>query len=227
MSTENMQYNSQMDKLVISEYGRNIQNMIVKIKGEKDYIKRQQYAEAIVDLMHQMHPTDKHNPDSKTKLWHHLFKIADWDIHVTPPDGVTPTPDNTKITPEAVVYPDGIRKNRHYGKNVQILIDKAVKMEDSEKKEEFVMIIAAYMKLAYRTWNKEHFVSDDVIKQDLHKMSEGQISISEDDQINLSVSITNHNRRRKGGSNHKGRRNNNYRSNGRGSNRNNGRNRRR
>ena len=154
-----------MEKLVISEYGRNIQNMILEIKGEKDYIKRQQYAEAIVDLMHQMHPTDKHNPDSKTKLWHHLFKIADWDIHVTPPDGVTPTPDNTTIKPESVVYPEGIRKNRHYGKNVQILIDKAVKMEDSEKKEEFVMIIAAYMKLAYRTWNKEHFVSDDVISK--------------------------------------------------------------
>jgi len=223
-----MQYNSQMDKLVISEYGRNIQNMITKIKGEKDYIKRQQYAEAIVSLMHQMHPTDKHNPDSKSKLWHHLFKIADWDIHVTPPDGITPTPESTEIKPEAVVYPEGIRKNRHYGKNVQMLIDKAVKMEDSEKKDEFVMIIAAYMKLAYRTWNKEHFVSDDVIKQDLNKMSEGQITMSEDDQINLSVSISNHNNRRnKGRSNNKGRRNNNYRSNGRNNNRNNSRNRRR
>jgi len=213
MSTENMQYNSQMDRLVISEYGRNIQNMIVKIKGEKDYIKRQQYAEAIVDLMHQMHPTDKHNPESKAKLWRHLFKIADWDIHVTPPDGITPTPDNTRITPTKIEYPGGIRKNRHYGKNVQILIEKAVQMEDSEKKEEFIMIIAAYMKLAYRTWNREHFVSDDVIKQDLHKMSGGQISISEDDQINLSVKV-NTNRRRKGGHS-KGRRGNNYRSGGR------------
>jgi len=164
--------------------------------------------------------------DSKTKLWHHLFKIAEWDIHVTPPDGVTPTPENTQIKPESVVYPEGIRKNRHYGKNVQILIDKAVKMEDSEKKDEFVMIIAAYMKLAYRTWNKEHFVSDDVIKQDLHKMSDGQITISEDDQINLSVSISNHSRRNKSRSNQKGRRNN-YRSNSRNNNRNNGRHRRR
>lgn len=220
MSTENMLYNSQMDHLVISEYGRNVQNMIMKIKEEKDYIKRQQYAEAIVNLMHQMHPTDKHNPDSRTKLWHHLFKIANWDIHVTPPEGINPTPDQKVITPQDIVYPEGIRKNRHYGKNVQVLIEKAVKMEDSEKKEEFVMIIAAYMKLAYRTWNKEHFVSDDVIKQDLHKMSEGQITISEDDQINLSVSIPSYNKRRKGGGGKGGRRNNNYRSNGRGNNRN-------
>lgn len=220
MSTENMQYNSEMEKLVISEYGRNIQNMILKVKEEKDYIKRQQYAEAIVNLMHQMHPSDKYNPNSKTKLWHHLFKIANWDIHVTPPEGVTISQEKKEISPQNIVYPEGIRKNRHYGKNVQVLIEKAIKMEDSEKKEEFVMIIAAYMKLAYRTWNKEHFVSDDVIKQDLYNMSEGQISISDDDQINLSVSLPSYNRRRKSGGKG-GRRNNNYRSNGRGNNRNN------
>jgi len=225
MSTENMQYNSQMDNLIISEYGRNIQMMIQKIKKEKDYIKRQQYAEAIVDLMHQMHPTDKHNPDAKAKLWRHLFKIAEWDIHVTPPDGATPTPENTRITPKEIVYPEGVRKNRHYGKNVQILIEKAVNMEDSEKKKEFVMIIAAYMKLAYRTWNREHFVSDDVIKQDLHNMSGGQITISDDDQIHLSVKLNTNNRRNQKRPQSKGRRNNNYRSNGRG--RNNSRQRRR
>jgi hypothetical protein len=31
------------------------------------------------------------------------------------------------------------------------------------------------MKLAYRTWNKEHYVNDEIIKQDLKVMSGGII----------------------------------------------------
>lgn len=230
MSTENMLYNSQMDNLVISEYGRNIQNMILTIKDEKDYIKRQEYAEAIVDLMHQMHPTDKNVPDIKIKLWHHLFKIAGYDIHVTPPSGDTPTEENVKIKPIDIEYPPTLRKFRHYGKNVQVLVEKAMLMEDDEKREEFVMIIAAYMKLAYRTWNREHFVSDDVIKQDLHTMSEGQITISEDDSIVVTAPMPSSNqfKRRKGGGRHNnGRRGSNNRSNNRSGGRNHGRHKRR
>lgn len=227
MSTENMLYNSQMDNLVISEYGRNIQNMIHSIKDMEDDKKRQEYSEAIVDLMHQMHPTDKNNPDSRVKLWRHLFKIAGYDIKVTPPDGIIPTPETTTITPTEVVYPETLRKFRHYGQNVQLLVEKAMKMEDEEKKKEFVMIIAAYMKLAYRTWNREHFVSDEVIKQDLASMSGGTILISQDDNIVVTAPMPSSNqfKRRK---NQKGGRRNNHRSNNsRGGGRNNGRHRRR
>jgi hypothetical protein len=218
MSTDNMLYNSQMDLLTISEYGRNIQNMINVVRDIEDDKKRQDYAEAIVSLMHQMHPTDKNNPDSRIKLWRHLFKIANYDINVTPPDGIIPTPDNTTLQPGPIEYPEGTRKFRHYGKNVQVLVEKALSMEDSDKKEEFVMIIAAYMKLAYRTWNREHFVSDDVIKQDLETMSNGEIKISDDDSIVVTAPMPSATqfKRRKGSSNKSGgRRNNNYRSNGR------------
>lgn len=218
MSTENMQYNSQMDFLIIPEYGRNIQNMILSIKDMEDGKKRQEYASAIIDLMHQMHPTDKNNPDSRIKLWHHLFKIADYDIDVLPPDGVKPTPETTRIAPINIEYPENLRKFRHYGKNVQVLVEKAMKMEDGEKKDEFIMIIAAYMKLAYRTWNREHFVSDEVIKQDLNSMSNGTITISEEDSIIVTAPMPSSNqyRRKKGGKNRKNNNNNRSRNSGRG-----------
>ena len=81
------------------------------------------------------------------------------------------------------------------------------------------MIIAAYMKLAYRTWNREHFVSDDVIKQDLFKMSGGKIQISEDDNrvVTAPMPSSNQHRRRKGGKGRKG--SGSYRGGGRGGNR--------
>ena len=183
MNTDNIQYNTEQKPLIISEYGRNIQNMIHAVSKIEDDDKRQRLAEAIVDLMHQMNPAGRNNPEYKLKLWRHMFRIAEYDLNVLPPDGEIPTPENTRITPKTIEYPSSVRKFRHYGQNVQILIDKAVNMADDEKRSEFVMIIAAYMKLAYRTWNREHFVSDDVIKQDLYNMSGGKIQISEDDNI--------------------------------------------
>ncbi len=216
MSTENMMYNSQMDGLIISEYGRNIQNMIYEVKKMEDDKERQKFAEAIVELMHQMHPTDKNNPESKTKLWRHLFKIANYEIDVTPPGGVIPTPENTLIKPIKMEYGQNLRRFRHYGSNVQELVKMAMEMENGPKKEEFVMIIAAYMKLAYRTWNREHFVSDDVIKQDLESMSNGQIKISEDDNIIVTAPMPSSHQYKRRKTHGKGRRggSNNYRNKG-------------
>jgi hypothetical protein len=212
-----MEYNSQKDHLIISEYGRNVQELIMVAKSERDDSKRQLMAEAIVNLMYQMNPVNKNNDENKEKLWRHLFRIADYDIKVTPPDGIIPTPENTRIRPKRIEYPENIKANRHYGKYVRDLIKKAIEMEDQELQDEFTMVIASYMKLAYRNWNREHFVSDDIIKEDLIKMSQGKLRLADDDSIDLTVQLsrntnTNNSRRRNSNSrNNSGRNRNNYR----------------
>ncbi len=35
------------------------------------------------------------------------------------------------------------------------------------------------MKLAYKTWNKEHYVSDDIVKEDLVSLSDGLLELHE------------------------------------------------
>ena len=52
-------------------------------------------------------------------------------------------------------------------------------MPDGPKKEGLVEVIASYMKLAYKTWNKEHYVSDDIVKEDLVLLSDGQLELHE------------------------------------------------
>jgi len=208
-----MEYNSQKDHLIISEYGRNVQNMIYKIRDMEDGEKRQRLAEAVIELMHQMNPADKNNPDYKEKLWRHLFRIADYNMEVIPPDGVIPNPETSAIKPVRIPYASNLRRNRHYGKMVQELVAKAIEVEDEEKKEEFTMIIAAYMKMAYRTWNREQFVSDEVIKADLVKMSQGKLTIAPEVTIEVLAptggrSNNHHRNNHKGGRNH---RNNNSR----------------
>jgi uncharacterized membrane protein YgcG len=50
------------------------------------------------------------------------------------------------------------------------------------------------MKLAYRTWNKEHYVSDEVIKSDLKGLSKGELTMDEDENIeNLAKGSSNNN----------------------------------
>jgi uncharacterized membrane protein YgcG len=68
---------------------------------------------------------------------------------------------------------------RHYGNSVHALIQKAIEMPEGSKREGFVEVIASYMKLAYKTWNKEHYVSDDIVKEDLEILSNGQLSLHE------------------------------------------------
>ncbi|MBL7803929.1 MAG: DUF4290 domain-containing protein, partial [Saprospiraceae bacterium] len=136
--------------------------------------------EAIIRMMELLNPVGNRNMDDyREKLWNHAFAIAGYDLDVTPPSGITIRKDEDRPKAEPVPYPPSTKKMRHYGYNVQTLIQKAIEMPEGVKKEGFVEVIASYMKLAYKTWNREHYVSDDVVKDDLEILSEGQLELHE------------------------------------------------
>ena len=184
-----MEYNSSREELIIPEYGRHIQNMIRYSRTISAKDKRQEFVEMIVGLMMQMHPQNRNLEDYRDKLWRHVFQIAEYDLEVDTPTGYIPTPEDSHKKPDRVPYPTKETKFRHYGHNVHKLIAKAIKMEDGPKKDGFVQVIGSYMKLAYRTWNREHFVSDDTIIEDLEHLSGGKLQMIEDASLdNLSRS---------------------------------------
>lgn len=191
-----MEYNSQKEKLVIPEYGRNIQNMIIYAKTIEDKEYRQEFVERLIELMHQMNPQEKNLLEYKPKLWSHIMHIANHDLDVTVPEGIDVSPkQNVKV--DKLTYPNFENKYRHYGNNVIKLINKAIAMEDSPEKEEFVRIIATYMKTAYRNWNREHYVSDDIVKNDLVSISKGKLQISAEANIDNGVNYSNTHTRKK------------------------------
>lgn len=202
MAPINMTYNSEREDILISEYGRIIQNMIEQAKAIPDRELRQATAERIIDLMIQLFPQSKSVDDYRLKIWKHMLRISNYELDVTPPEGVIIDPDHDKIRPEPLEYPSSVNKFRHYGAHVQKLIQRALAMENGPVKDEFVRVIASYMKLAYRTWNKEHFVSDDVIKDDLKMMSGGALEVHESTALNdfpMVVTPVNRNNKRKRG----------------------------
>lgn len=185
--TDGMEYNSAREDLIIPEYGRNVQKLINHAKTIEDPAHRQKFVEAVVDLMQQMHPQSRSIDDYRDRLWKHVFRIAKYELDAVPPNGKKPRPEDSKKRPEKVAYPVMEAKYRHYGHNVQQLIKKALSMPEGPKRDGFVAVIGSYMKLAYRTWNKEHYVSDDVIKGDLETLSGGQLSLDDNTSIdNLS-----------------------------------------
>ncbi len=218
-----MEYNSQKDLLIIPEYGRNMQELIrhaFTIEGKEE---RKIYLEDIINLMQQMHPQSRNVADSKLKLWEHVVRIAEDDLGIELPEGISAEEIGFK-KPDMINYPVEVNKFRHYGINVRTMIAKAVEMEDGPVKEGFVKTIASYMKMAYRNWHKELHVNDDVIKGDLKSISKGKLELSEGATIEVSAQP-----RRKPSSSSNYRNNNrNSRNNNRDrDNRNNNRNRRR
>lgn len=221
MNPHAMEYNSQKDHLVISEYGRNIQNLVRHVKSVEDKEERQKMIERIVYLIHQINPKSRNFLDQKEKLWRHIFRIAEFELDVDTPEGKIPTAEDSKLNPEMMEYPDVASRFRHYGRNVQTLVKKAVDMEDGEKKTEFIRIIGSYMKMAYMNWSRQSHVNDDVIINDLRALSDNQLTIADDISLNyLGASVmrprppqtrTNNNRRNSGSNNNRRKNNNNQR----------------
>ena len=163
LATANLTYNSEMPDIIMPEYGRNVQQLVDHAKTIENKAYRQAFCEEIIDLIQQLYPQSKSIEDYRSKLWQHLFQIAKYDIDVDTPTGEIPTPESARKRPETVPYPSIDTRFKHYGNNVQKMIAHAIAMPEGTVKDGFVHTIASYMKLAYRTWNREHFVSDDII----------------------------------------------------------------
>ncbi|WP_343674833.1 DUF4290 domain-containing protein [Chitinophaga sp.] len=168
-----MEYNTTRNHLIMKEYGRNIQKMIEYVLSIEDPHHRQSNAMALIELMGTLNPHLRNVEDFRHKLWDHLFLISDFRLDVESPYPI-PTRETLRAKPERLPYPKKYPRNRHFGKNLEMVIDKAISEENPEKKEGFTQCIGNYMKLAYSNWHKES-VHDDAIKAELTGITNGQL----------------------------------------------------
>lgn len=172
-------YNTAKDPLLISEYGRMVQELLRQVNDTEDPKARQAFAERVVKLMLQIEPEIKEQEDYKARLWRHAFRIAGGGLEVEVPEGIDVAPKAEEEKPERLPYPELKMKWRHYGRNVQHLVAEAIKMEEGPEKDYATKIAAYYMKVAYVAWNKNSdFVTEEIIRQDLFEMSEGKLVLS-------------------------------------------------
>lgn len=185
-------YNTQVSELKMPEYGRNVQDLVDYCKGIRDDKERQGCAEAIVELMQIITPYNKNYEEHRKKLWHHLFRIADYKLDVTPPYELDLSQESDIIKPSKIEYPKSTDRYRHYGAYINNMVEKAKTLDDQEKKEAYAKIIANYMKTAFKNWNKEHFISDESIKDDLATMSKGELRLNDEVVLEVSTGTPRH-----------------------------------
>lgn len=171
-----MEYNTTRNHLSMREYGRHIQRMVEYLLSLEDREKRQQQANVVIELMGFLNPHLKNVEDFRHKLWDHLFYISDFKLDVDSPYPV-PQRETYKAKPDPLPYPKRHPRYSHLGKNLEMVIDKALKEEDQEKKAGFAHAIAYYMKLAYSNWHKE-LVHDDAIRSELDNITGGELEFS-------------------------------------------------
>ncbi len=178
-----MIYNTSREKMLIREYGRHVQRIVARAMEIEDREYRNKFANEIIELMGQLNPQLRNVEDFKHKLWDHLFIMSDFKLDVD-----SPYPKKTREEimkrPERLPYPKSRIRFKHYGKHVEHLVKKAIDTEDPEKREGFAHTIGNYMKLVYQNWNKES-ANDDVIKDDLRLLSDGQLSLDREANLNL------------------------------------------
>ena len=172
-----MEYNNKLKRLRMPEYGRIIQNMVDHAITIEDREQRNIAAHTIIQVMGNINPTLRDNRDYKHKLWDHLHLIADFKLDIDSPFEV-PTMDHFLGKPETVPYPFTRIKIRHYGKIVEMLIEKALEIPEEDKRLEFTRQIANHMKMSYLTWNKDN-VTDEIILTSLSELSAGKLTLPE------------------------------------------------
>lgn len=171
-----MEYNTNRTKLLMPEYGRNIQMMVEYCKSIFSKEERNEVAKTIVEFMGQRNPHLRDEENYKHKLWDHLYILADYDLDVDAPYPF-PTREGLVQKPKRMDYPSFENEYKFYGKSILQLIDRAIELEEGEEKEALIQVIANNMKKSYNVYNKEH-VQDEVIFRHLKELSQDKLDLT-------------------------------------------------
>jgi hypothetical protein len=172
-----LQYNTERPKMLIPEYGRNVQKMVDFAITIADRDERNKVALAIIAVMGELKQHLRDAEDYKHKLWTHLFIMSDFQLDV---DSPYPVPEREKLAekPQRMAYPKGTIKFGHYGKTVEKLIAIACEMEEGDERLALTKTIANMMKKFHLMFNSST-IDESVIMLHLNKLSKGQLVIED------------------------------------------------
>lgn len=148
----------------MKEYGSNIQKLTDYIVSLPDREQRTKYAHILIELMRQIHPNMREGIDYSKKLWDDLYVIANFDLDV---DSPFPPPPKEILgkKPMTVPYNQQQLKHRLYGRNLELLVVKAMITQDYDERKAFVSYMVRLMKSFFQVWNKDTIETNDCLQQ--------------------------------------------------------------
>ncbi|MBP3229853.1 MAG: DUF4290 domain-containing protein [Prevotella sp.] len=178
MNIEGLDYNTQREKLVLPEYGREIKKMVDHAMSLPTKEERQRCANTIIDIMERMVPQNRDNQDYKHKLWDHLALLSNYQLDIDWPYDVSGAQQIT-AKPEPLGYPMTHIPVRHYGKMMFEIFEKLKTMPAGEERDELVRVTANQMKQNLYQWSHGS-ADDEKVISDMVRFTDGKIQIDID-----------------------------------------------
>lgn len=169
-------YNTDMKPMRMPEYGRKIHELIEYCKLIEDRDERNACAYAIADVMARLFPQGVGGKGDRKKIWDHINIMAgfeldvDFPVEVVTREQLNPKADKMDYSKKPIHY-------RHYGRTIEMMVQKLVEMEPGEQRDTLILLIANQMKKHLIAHNKE-VVSDAKVLKDLAEYSGGAIRLN-------------------------------------------------
>jgi hypothetical protein len=176
-----MEYNTTRGRLILPEYGRNVQNMIAHAMEIADRTERNRAAQAIIEVMGQLNPHLRDVDDFRHKLWTHLFVMSDFQLDVDSPYEI-PKQEVLNEKPNLMVYPKSKIRYGHYGQYTQRILESAKDVTDEKEKEYLKNTMANFMKKQFLAHNNDA-VENHVIADQLKELSKGELILENPDEL--------------------------------------------
>ncbi len=175
MDIKGLDYNTHREKLLMPEYGREIQKMVDHAVGLPDKHERQECAQEIIRLMETKVPGLRENADYQQTLWDHLYLMSHEQLDIDWPFDVSEA-EKIHNKPKAIPLPKENLHLRHYGKLIGELFEKLKSMPAGEERDALVYYTANQMKRDLAIWG-HGAMSDEKVADDLARFTDGVIQL--------------------------------------------------
>lgn len=176
-----MEYNTSRTKLMLPEYGRNVQNMIAHAMEVEDREERNRAAQAIIKVMGQLNPHLRDVDDYRHKLWTHLFVMSNFQLDVDSPYEI-PKQESLESKPEIMQYPTSKIRYGHYGQYTQKVLEVSKEVNNEEEKAYLTKTMANFMKKQFLMHNN-NAVENQVIVDQMSELSKGELKFENADEL--------------------------------------------
>ncbi len=173
MEIKGLDYNTQREKMILPEYGREIQKMVDYAVSLPNKEERQRCANSIIRMMETKIPQIRDYADYEQTLWDHLYLISHKQLDIDWPFDVTAA-EKIHTKPSPIPLPKNSIRLRHYGKLVEELAEKLKTMEEGPERDRLVKYTANQMKRDLVTWGHGS-MDDEKVADDLAYMTDGAI----------------------------------------------------
>lgn len=175
MKIKGLDYNTQRERLVLPEYGREVQQMVDYCVSLKSRAERQRCANTIIAVMERMMPHTYENKDYRQKLWDHLALMSGFQLDIDYPCDITEAQQMLQ-KPAPMRYPMKRIPVRHYGNMMFEVFELLKNLPNGAERTELTRLAANQMKRDLVLWG--HGSSDDEkVASDLADYTDGKIQL--------------------------------------------------